>query len=88
MHETFTLKQQHAQTRQELSNALYQNDAAKRVIARLMKERDDAREAVRSFKFEAGNATAPGSGDMDVDEGQGTGLPAAVVTLMDAKNAE
>jgi pre-mRNA-processing factor 19 len=44
--ETHTLKQHLAQTRQELSTALYQNDAATRVIARISKERDEAREAL------------------------------------------
>ena len=44
--ETFTLRQHVNQVRQELSNALYENDAAKRVIARLQKERDEARDAL------------------------------------------
>lgn len=53
--ETYTLRQNLAQTRQDLSNALYQHDAAVRVIARLTKERDDAREALG--KVNVGAAT-------------------------------
>lgn len=44
--ETYQLKQQLSETRQELSTALYYNDAAEKVIARLQKERDTARDAL------------------------------------------
>ena len=44
--ESYTLRQHLTQTRQELSHALYENDAAKRVIARLSKEREEARDAL------------------------------------------
>ena len=49
MIDTFTLKQALDQTRRELSQALYQHDAACRVIARLMRERDEARAMLSSM---------------------------------------
>jgi pre-mRNA-processing factor 19 len=44
--EAFVLKQQNNSIRQELSYALYAQDAATRVVARLIQERDAARECV------------------------------------------
>ena len=78
--ETYTLKQNLAQTRQELSTALYQHDAAVRVIARLTKERDEARDALS--KVSVGARTAPSNGDaMQVDN---AALPDEVVARIDA----
>ncbi|KAF2276317.1 Prp19-domain-containing protein [Westerdykella ornata] len=76
MLETFTLKQQLAQTRQELSTALYQNDAATRVIARLTQERDEARKALSNL-----TVTAPATEEaMQVD---GQALPEHLVAKVD-----
>jgi hypothetical protein len=78
--ETFTLRQTLAQTRQELSTALYQHDAAVRVIARLRKERDEYRDTLS--KISVGGARAPTNGDaMQVDS---TGLAAEVVSRIEA----
>ncbi|KAK3186044.1 hypothetical protein K4F52_005268 [Lecanicillium sp. MT-2017a] len=44
--ETYNLREQLARTREELATALYQHDAAVRVIARLSKERDEARDSL------------------------------------------
>ncbi len=50
--EVYGARQQLHQTRQELSSALYQHDAACRVIARLIKERDEARTALSQVSID------------------------------------
>ena len=54
--ELFDTRKVLQETRKELSQALYQNDAAVRVIARVTMERDDARQKLASF--DASNVTA------------------------------
>lgn len=75
MLETFTLKQQLETARQELGQALYQHDAACRVIARLIKERDDARQALAEARPSAVSvpaaSAAPAAGAMEVDGASG-----------------
>jgi len=56
MLESLEIKKSHTSSRQELANALYREDAATRVIARLMKERDEAREALTTLQQTMGFA--------------------------------
>ena len=78
------MQQTLAQTRQELSSALYQHDAAVRVIARLTKERDEARDALSKVTVGA-TRTAGGSDEaMQIDS---TGLPEAVVARVEETQA-
>ena len=76
-----------AETRQELSTALYYNDSAQRVIARLQKERDEARDALSRVSVTAApNGTGQANGDaMQVD---GQGLPQDVLGKIDATQAK
>ncbi|KAJ5050591.1 uncharacterized protein L3040_002468 [Drepanopeziza brunnea f. sp. 'multigermtubi'] len=77
--ESFSLRKQLQQTRQELATALYQHDAAVRVIARLSKERDEARDALSKVTVGAGNARSDDA--MQVDS---QGLPEELAAKVDA----
>lgn len=58
MLEAHATKQQLHATRKELSHALYQHDAACRVIARLTDERDDAQKLVADLKYSLADQNA------------------------------
>ena len=62
--EVYNTKEQLARTREELTTALYQHDAAVRVIARLTRERDEARESLSKVTVMEG---AGNGDDMQVD---------------------
>ncbi|KAG8846599.1 hypothetical protein FRB96_001943 [Tulasnella sp. 330] len=87
--ETFAIKQQYQATRQELSHALYQQDAATRVVARLIRERDAAREALASVSASMG--VAPPVNDVEMVEDAATqpqnALPAEVSTIIEETHA-
>jgi pre-mRNA-processing factor 19 len=64
---------------QELATALYQHDAAVRVIARLTRERDEARDALSKVTISAGGMS---NGDaMQIDS---QGLPEDLAAKVDA----
>ncbi|KAI1749244.1 WD40-repeat-containing domain protein [Xylaria castorea] len=80
--ETYNLNQKLTRTREELATALYQHDAAVRVIARLTRERDEARDALSRVSVSAG---APAGDDaMAVDS---EGLSAELVAKVEETQA-
>jgi len=85
MLETYTLKQQLDSVRQELAHSLYQHDAACRVIARLIKERDEARSALSNLQAQIGTrGPASASDSMDVEQG----IPEDVKSKIQAASQE
>ncbi|KAG6814033.1 hypothetical protein H0H92_003883 [Tricholoma furcatifolium] len=84
--ELYALKQQYTATRQELSYALYSQDAASRVVARLIRERDAAREALANVQASMGIAPSEApTADVEMTEGATEeALPSAVVASIDA----
>ena len=72
-------------TRQELSHALYQHDAACRVIARLQKETNAAREALATLKP---SAAAVPQATIEADEDIVAGLSDQIIAEIEDKSKE
>jgi pre-mRNA-processing factor 19 len=82
--QTYTLQQNLHQARQELSTALYENDAAVRVIAQLTKERDEARAALAQIDVGRGAPAATNGDAMQVDSAP---LPEHIVEKIESVQA-
>jgi len=81
MSETYELKTHLDTTRKQLSHALYQHDAACRVIARLLRERDQARAQVQQLQDQMTNMQ-PSSGPEPEREEAELGLTPEIVQRM------
>ncbi|KAG9791484.1 cell cycle control protein, partial [Aureobasidium melanogenum] len=79
--QTYTLQKELEQSRKELTVALYENDAAVRVIAQLTKERDEAREALANVNIGRAAPTSTNGDAMQVDSAP---LPAAILEKIDS----
>ncbi|KAK0704414.1 WD40-repeat-containing domain protein [Lasiosphaeris hirsuta] len=81
--ETYNTKEQLSRTREELATALYQHDAAVRVIARLTSERDEAREALSKV-----TVTQTGGDASDAMAIDNESLPADLVEHVDQLHSQ
>ncbi|WFD42737.1 RING-type E3 ubiquitin transferase [Malassezia psittaci] len=82
--ESLALKKQYDSVRQDLAHALYTNDASTRVIARLLKERNEARDALANVHASLGMSSQQDQDvDMATDDEPSTALPASIVSAMD-----
>jgi len=81
MSETYEMKTNLDTTRKQLSHALYQHDAACRVIARLLRERDAARTQVAQLQDQLSNST-PANAPAGSAEAE-TGLTPQILSKME-----
>ncbi|KAF8822542.1 hypothetical protein IE077_003501 [Cardiosporidium cionae] len=68
MTETFQLRTQLETVRNQLSHSLYQHDAATRVIARLLRERDAANQQINDLQKQLATAKTTESGEEEIGE--------------------
>lgn len=76
--ETYNLRRTLIKSQQELSTALYQNDAAIRVIARVTRERDEARDALSKVTI-----AVPAAANGDAMQIDNAPLPQNIVAKID-----
>jgi len=82
MSETYELKSHLDTTRKQLSHALYQHDAACRVIARLLRDRDASRAQVTQLQEQLANMRPIAPGDSQVAEQGEIGLTPDMIQRM------
>ncbi|KAM7207426.1 Pre-mRNA-processing factor 19 [Naviculisporaceae sp. PSN 640] len=80
--DAYNVREQLKRTREELATALYQHDAAVRVIARLTKERDEARDALSKLTIAQTGASA-GAGSDDAMAVDNLSLPESLQEHVD-----